>query len=36
MKNTLEGIQSRLNDAEKWISEQDDRVLKLTAAEEKK
>ena len=24
MKNTLEGIQSRLNDAEKWISERED------------
>ena len=36
MKNTLEGINSRLNDSEEWISELEDRVVENTAAEQKK
>ena len=33
MKNTLEGIKSRLNDTEEWISELEDRVVEITDAE---
>ena len=36
MTNTLEGINSRLNDSEEWISELEDRVVENTAAEQKK
>lgn len=36
MKNTLEGINSRLNDTEKWISELEDRVMETTQVEQKK
>ena len=36
MKNTLERINSRLNNTEKWISELEDRVAEMTNAEEKK
>ena len=36
MKNTPEGINSRLNDTEKWITELGDRILKTTATEQKK
>ena len=41
MKNTLEGLKSRLNDSEKRMSEQEDhpsgsRVVELTAEEHKK
>ena len=36
MKNTLEGINSRLNDTEKQISKQEDRVVEITDAEQKK
>ena len=36
MKNALEGINSRLNDTEEWISELKDRVVEITAAEQKK
>ena len=32
MKNTLEGINSRLNEAEEWISELEDRMGEITAA----
>ena len=35
MKNTLEGINSRLNEAEKQISEPEDRLVEIIAAEEK-
>ena len=35
-KNTLEGINSRLNDTEEWIRELEDRVLETTAALQKK
>ena len=33
MKNTLEGLKSRINGAEKWISELEDRMVEITAAE---
>ena len=36
MNNTLEGINSRLNDAEEWISMLEDRVEKITETEQKK
>ena len=36
MKNTLEGINSRLNNSEGWISELEDRVVEITATEQKK
>ena len=32
----VERINSRLNDAEEWISELEDRVLEITTAERKK
>ena len=35
MKNTLEGINSRVNEAE-WISELEDRVGEITTVEQKK
>ena len=35
MKNTLEGINNRLNDKE-WISELEDRVVKINDTEHKK
>ena len=34
-KNTLEGINSRLNDTKEWIRELEDRELEITAAEQK-
>ena len=36
MKNTLEGIKSRLNDTDEQISELEDRVVEITDAEQKK
>ena len=36
MKNTREGINSRLNDSEEQINELEDRVAEITAAEQKK
>ena len=36
MKNTLEGLNSRLNDTEEWISELEDRIVEITANEQKK
>ena len=33
MKNTLEGINIRINEAEKWISELEDRLMEITVAE---
>ena len=36
MKNALEGINSRLNDTEEWISELEDRLVEITDAEQKK
>ena len=34
-KNTLDGINSRLNDTKEWIRELEERELKITAAEQK-
>ena len=36
MKNTLEGINSRITEAEEQISDLEDRMLEFTAAEQKK
>ena len=36
MKNTLEGINSRLNDREIQISELEDRTVEITEAQQKK
>ena len=33
IKNTLEGINSRINKAEEWISEQEDKMVEITTAE---
>ena len=33
MNNTLEGINSRITEAEEWISDLDDRMVEITAAE---
>ena len=33
VKNTLEGINGRLNHTEEWISELKDRVVEITATE---
>ena len=35
MKNTLEEINSRLNDIEEWISDLEVRVVEITEAEQK-
>ena len=36
VKNALEGINSRLDDTEQWISELEGRVVEITEAEKKK
>ena len=36
IKNTLERINSRITEAEEWISELEDRKMKITAEEENK
>ena len=36
MKNILKGINGRICEAEEWISEWEDRVLEITAAEQNK
>ena len=36
MKNTLEGINSRITEAEKWISDLEDRMVEFTAMEQNK
>ena len=36
IKNTLEGLNGRLNDTEEWISKLEDRVVEITDAEQKK
>ena len=33
MKNTLEGINSRITEAEEWVSDLEDRMVEITAAE---
>lgn len=35
MRNTLEGINSRLDETEEWISDLEDRVVKITQTEQK-
>ena len=36
LKNTLEGTNSRITEAEEWISELEDRMLEITAEEQNK
>ena len=36
MKNTLDRINSRITEAEEWISDLEDRMVKITAAEQNK
>ena len=36
MKNTLEGINSRITEGEEWISDQEDRMVEITAMEQNK
>ena len=36
MKTTLEGINSRITEAEEWISDLEDRMVEFTAAEQSK
>ena len=36
MKNTLDGINSRITEAEEWISDLKDRVVEFTAVEQNK
>ena len=36
MKNTLEGINSSINEVEEWISELQDRMVEITAVEQNK
>ena len=33
MNNTLEGINSRITEAEEWINDLEDRMVEITAAE---
>ena len=36
MKNAWEGINSRITEAEEWISEMEDRVVEITSTEQSK
>ena len=36
IKNTLEGINSRISEAEEWISELEDKIVEITSEEQKK
>ena len=36
MKNTLQGINSRLHDREEWISDMEDRIVEITQSEKQK
>ena len=36
VKNTLEGIDSRITEAEEWISDLEDTVVEITATEQNK
>ena len=36
MKNTVEGINSRITEAEEWISDLEDRIVEFTAAKQNK
>ena len=34
IKNSLEGINSRITEAEEWISDQEDKIVEITTAEQ--
>ena len=36
MKNTLEGINSRITEAEVWVSDLEDKIVEITTAEQNK
>ena len=36
IKNTLEGINSRISEAEEWVSELEDKVVEITSEEQNK
>ena len=36
IKNTLEGINSRISEAEEWINELEDKMVEITAEEQNK
>ena len=36
MKNTLEGINSRITEAEEWINDLEDRMMEFTAMKQNK
>ena len=36
MKNSLEGINSRMSEAEEWISELEDKMMEITSKEQNK
>ena len=36
MKNTLEGINNRITEAEEWINELEDKMVEITAGEQNK
>ena len=36
MKNTLEGIKSRITEADEWISDLEERMVEFTASEQNK
>ena len=36
IKNTLEGINSRITEAEEWISDLEDKIVEITTAEQNK
>ena len=36
IKNTLEGINGRISEAEEWISEPEDKMLEITSEEQNK
>lgn len=36
MKNTIEGFNSILDDAEEWISDMEDKVVEMTQSEQQK
>ena len=36
MKNTLEGINSKITEAEEWISDLEERMVEIAASEQRK
>ena len=36
IKNSLEGINSRITEAEEWISDLEDKIMEITTAEQNK